>query len=528
MAGSADEAVERALGAVLRDHGWDVAARARRLRGSLNDVLGAEADEHRAAVDAVVLAVEEGIVTDLLRLGRGGAEDAVPAMTARLGEWGLAPGPAAWAVRTWASHLPAPTIQPPGTEPQAPASTTLPPHPTAAEVVAAAAPPVAPTVAPTVAPAVAPTSAPRAAPPVGPTELPAPRPATERAGRRRPRGRALAVAGAATLLLAGGVATAVAMSGRDGERPPGPTPTTRASDVAETAPTAAEPGEVLVAREARVPVLTKRLAMAARTGGVRVARLGEVDTVGSGEDARSAPEGGRLIAFRLADWDCGSDACRSWDRLGLTLDVDGTTRELPSTGTTDTFAVAVPADSRQVDLVLEAGGATQTLSLLDGEPGRDNIAVLARSGRVDEVGARFTMTESTSIAFSYDGVARSSVPRDVTVVRAELTWFVGKRHPSSPRDAFLKVDSHYTVPIGSYADTESAFEPREMVFVARDGTRYRARDLDPGPGVNAVFEVPATVKGGTLVLGGASYPVQSSVGPFTRTLTSRSVPLRFG
>ncbi|TGN62650.1 hypothetical protein EXE59_00775 [Nocardioides eburneiflavus] len=133
MAGRSDEAVARALGEVLRDHGWDVAASARRLRGSLNDVLGAEADEHRAAVDAVVLAVEEGVVTDLLDAGRENLDDVLPDLTTRLAEWGLAPAPAAWAVRTWATHLPAATIKPPATMPPAPEPATMPqaPEPTA-------------------------------------------------------------------------------------------------------------------------------------------------------------------------------------------------------------------------------------------------------------------------------------------------------------------------------------------------------------------------------------------------------------
>jgi hypothetical protein len=144
------------------------------------------------------------------------------------------------------------------------------------------------------------------------------------------------------------------------------------------------------------------------------------------------------------------------------------------------------------------------------------------------VGARFTMTERTSTPFNYDGVDRVSVPRDVTVSRAELIWFDDDARPSSPRRAFLKVRSHYTIPIGSYAGTEYAFEAREMVFVAADGTTYEARDLDDGAGVDAVFEVPAGLKGGRLVLGGDSYPAASGSIQFTRTLSRKSVPLRFG
>jgi hypothetical protein len=67
-----------------------------------------------------------------------------------------------------------------------------------------------------------------------------------------------------------------------------------------------------------------------------------------------------------------------------------------------------------------------------------------------------------------------------------------------------------------------------MSFVGADGTTYRARDLDGGPGIEAAFEVPAGLKGGRLVLGGGSYTAQSEAGPFTRTVAGRSVDLRFG
>jgi hypothetical protein len=517
VTGRSDEAVARALGEVLRDHGWDVAASARRLRGSLNDVLGAEADEHRAAVDAVVLAVEEGIVPDLLEAGRENLEDALPALTARLAEWGLAPAPAAWAVRTWAAHLPATTIQPPATRPPAQEPTTLPPAATAPEADVTLAPP-GPAKDATVLP---PTGTPN---PVRP-----PRPA-----RRRPSGRAVAVAGAVLVLMAGGVATAVALNGGDTEEPgrgDAGSATGAPDETVETEaapPPPAEPGVVLAAPGVRAPRVEGPLAMAGRSGGVRIAQLGEVDSVAVEDVERSAPEGGRLVAFRLAKWACGSESCRPWRELGLKVAVDGERQALPAARSTDTYVVAVPADARKADLVLRADGLTQTLSLLDAEPGKDNIAVLARSGRVDRVGERFTLTERTSTPFNYDGVDRLSVPRDVTVSRAELTWFAGGVHPSSPRKAFLKVSSHYTIPLGSYAGSEYAFEPREMVFVAADGTTYEARDLDDGAGVNAVFEVPAGLKGGRLVLGGDSYAALSGSTQFTRTLTRKAIPLRFG
>ncbi|TGN62649.1 hypothetical protein EXE59_00770 [Nocardioides eburneiflavus] len=341
------------------------------------------------------------------------------------------------------------------------------------------------------------------------------------------------------VLMAGGVATAVALTGGEKDREPpkgaGVSDTGASGEtdepqpVPEPEPAPADPGLVLAAPDVEAPGVEKVLAMAGRTGGVRVARLGDVDTVVVDGVERSAPEGGRLVAFRLARWACGSEKCRPWDQLGLKVSVDGVRQALPTAASRDTFVVAVPADAREVDLVMRADGLTQTLSLLDAKPGRGNIAVLARSGRLDRVGARFTMTERTSTPFSYDGVDRVSVPRVVTVSRAELIWFHDDARPSSPRKAFLKVRSSYTIPLGSYAGVENAFEAREMVFVAGDGTTYEARDLDESDGgVDAVFEVPAGLKGGRLVLGGGSYPVVSGSTQFTRTLTRKSITLTFG
>ena len=138
MAAKSEEAVAVALSIVLRDHGWAVASSARRLRGGLSDVLGADTDEHRGVLDALVLAVEEGIVDELHDAGRDGVGTVLPDLVARLSEWGLTGERATWAVLTWAEMLPEATLpppdltaEPPGTRPEALAPTTLPPLVTA-------------------------------------------------------------------------------------------------------------------------------------------------------------------------------------------------------------------------------------------------------------------------------------------------------------------------------------------------------------------------------------------------------------
>lgn len=531
MAAQSDEAVAIALTTVLRDHGWAGASSARRLRGALSDVLGADADAHRGLLDALVLAVEDGVVQELRGVGRDGVGAVFPDLVARLCEWGLTTERATWAVQTWAAVLPAATlpppdltvpppaltVPPPDTRPETPGRTTLPPMVTAPSSPAADLRAAAPGPSPDV------------------TQAPALPPRPDGPGVARPparpsrRGAALvAVAAVLVVLVGAGVAAAKKWTGDEPERRrstagSGETSTTPSPEVP---PTPAKGGTVVAAVGLSVPATDAGAAMAAAKGGVRITRLGEVEAVGSGDDVRSAPEGGRLVAFKLADWPCDRESCRPWSRLGLRVVVGGDERRLPVADGGDTFVVAVPADVSDVELVMKADKLTQSLSLMTGDPGPDNVAVLARSGRVDRIGDRFSLVERTDAEIDYGGVVTDTVPRDVKVTRAELTFFTVHGRPSSPRRAFLKLRAEYTIPFGP-SRGPFAFDLAEVGFVARDGTRYTARDIDSGPGVNAVFEVPADLRGGTFRLGGGSYPTTGDGETVTRTLAERTITVSF-
>ena len=426
MTRKSQEAVTAALSAVLRDHGWAVAGDAKRLRAALSDVLGADADEHRGVLDSLVVAADEGVVDELREAGREGVESVLPGQVERLAGWGLAPDLAAWAVRAWAAQLPETTLapqptpavawpaeevsvtaEPPETWPRVVAPTTLPPASTTPSRVSPAADPVLASADLTVIPES-----------LGQTNGPA-----HERPRVSGRGAVVVAAVVGVVLVAGGVAAAVPWSGTAPEaRTPEASRSASAFSQAGASPTAPPPpadaGDLVVADGTRVPVAERRPAMAARTGGVRIAALGEVETVGIGEQERSAPDGGRLIAFRVVDWPCERGSCRSWSTLGLEVAVGTQAQRLPREGGADTFVVAVPAAARKVDLVMKVDGTTQSLSLLTGEAGRKNIAVLARSGRVDRIGERFTLTEQTSVAFDYGDTTTDTVPRNVTVSRA--------------------------------------------------------------------------------------------------------------
>jgi hypothetical protein len=132
------DVVRAALQQALEDYGRRLTEDPARLRAVLNDALGSGSADCRAAVDAVVLAAEQGVVADLVSR-RGGAPDAAAdaGATSELGRWGLSSETAGWVVATWSTVLrgatsvpadpPADTAAPATTAPPALAETAPPP-----------------------------------------------------------------------------------------------------------------------------------------------------------------------------------------------------------------------------------------------------------------------------------------------------------------------------------------------------------------------------------------------------------------
>jgi hypothetical protein len=98
--------VAAALDQVLSDNGWLAGSRPAPLRAALSDVLGPEADTHRAELDALVVSAEEGIPSRMRTAGRAGAAGLASELTERLVAWGMAESLAASVVDTWASLVP--------------------------------------------------------------------------------------------------------------------------------------------------------------------------------------------------------------------------------------------------------------------------------------------------------------------------------------------------------------------------------------------------------------------------------------
>ena len=190
-----------------------------------------------------------------------------------------------------------------------------------------------------------------------------------------------------------------------------------------------------------------------------------------------------------------------------------------------TYVVAVPADTDDVELVMKADGQRQTLSLVTGEPGPTNIAVLGRDDRVAKIDAQVQVDEHYSQEFRWpDGSGRADVVRNAEVRTASLHYFMMEKEPRSPKRAFLWVDADYTRPYGD--DTRYVFRPGEIKLRDHDGVVHKARDLDPTAGVHTVFDVPADIRRATLIIYGTRYDTVNGEA-FSVTLDPVAIPIRF-
>lgn len=492
MAENSRHAVAAALGAVVRDHGWLLAAHPSRLRGMLNDVLGADAEDCRALVDAVVVAAEEGIAARVREAGPEGLSAVRSELVGRLEEWGMSSERAGWVVQAWGGLLPSLTARPPAT----------------AGLEETAPQPVM-------------------------TELPewgTPQEPVEGGGPGRSRWVWVAVGVAAVVAVAAGVAGVIAGVGDDGHEGAG-----RGSSESEPPPAEET---ALVATDTVSPLLEPAggtSAMGSKNGGVQLTYLSPVSSFGEGREARSAPAGGQLIGFTLADWECEVE-CVSYKTLGLHVRVGSSLRPLPA-APVDTYVVAVPGGipdegpGTDVELVMVADGYTQTLSLTTGAPGSDNIDLLARDwnewGYVD-LSQRFQLVMSTSVRLTWeDGVVRDSTRLRVKVDGASLSFFDEGRRPSSPDRAFLRLDASFSYAFEKKEQNHIWWSEQER-FVDDQGRAYRPTDVDKRPYIlDLVYEVPGNLTGGAFHIGGVRNLTSTTGVPYRERISHKAIKVDF-
>jgi Protein of unknown function (DUF2510) len=287
----------------------------------------------------------------------------------------------------------------------------------------------------------------------------------------------------------------------DLKRPDGKSPPSGAGGLTVPAPPAAERDVFTTSDLGPVPTpatSAETAVMVGRDTGVKLVSAGYVPRYGSGDEARSAPAGERLIAFRVTELDGDLGAESMWDEL--TVAIPGKTpQKVPQSDTgSDYEVIAVPA-STTAQLTLTDGGYTQTLSLPDGKPGSQNLAVLTRQHREVTVNS----TQGVSMTLSSGGVSRSDT-FTTTLTGVDLDFWSSKKptlHASTPDHALLTIDMTFTSAVlGS--DT-FGFPTGLLALKLPSGTTVKAQNVATAGSVLNVFEVPANLTSATIVATGA-------------------------
>ncbi|MFL6154951.1 MAG: hypothetical protein ACJ72D_02590, partial [Marmoricola sp.] len=320
-----------------------------------------------------------------------------------------------------------------------------------------------------------------------------------------------------TVLVGAAIGTVVGSEGDGGSR----TPVVSRLDVLAADTLSAAP-------KATPTRLTKPRGVGSRFAGLGLLALSEEDSVPTSRGDRRAPDGGTLITFRVGDWACEIKPCKDWKTLKPTVEVDGNAQDLP-TGD-DTFVLSLPPGTSDVRLVIDDQNYTQSIALLgDAVDDDQNIALLARKGAVKQVALNTTyqLAEHTSMPLTdASGAQVDQFVRTAVVDYAQLRFFLNGSTPSRPDRAFLVVNAYYSYAGGT---GRYAFDPAEAVFVAKDGSRYRAKDLDPSPqGALLGFEVPADVRSGTFVVGGSTEKTSTTGITYTSDLQQLRQPVNLG
>lgn len=231
--------------------------------------------------------------------------------------------------------------------------------------------------------------------------------------------------------------------------------------------------------------------------GVRLEAAGQIARYGSGDDARSAPAGEKLIAFQLALIE--GDVSGSGTARPQLVVPGGATRSIPeTTGSDEWVIVAVPSNSTPV-LQLADAGYTQTLTLPDGKAGANNLAVLARSHRTQTL----SFGASVPIKLSRGG-RTASATWHATATFASLDYWIPNhedQHARDPHSAVLSMALEYTDP--DSPGKTYGFDPALLQLKITGGGTVHARNVAAANKIFDVFDVPASFTGGTVYITGS-------------------------
>jgi uncharacterized protein DUF2510 len=254
--------------------------------------------------------------------------------------------------------------------------------------------------------------------------------------------------------------------------------------------------------------------MVALRGGVKLTKVGQIGRYGTGDAARGAPPGRRLVAFTYM-YVPGQVANNSPapNQLGVSVN-GGAARRLPPVKGTQAVVVAVPNNGR-ADLVLDADGVRQTLALPSGAPGTRNLAVLRRTS----IDATVAVNRPISFRFNRPGNV-TTLAGTLTVTHALLGYWTddGQHHASDGNHALLWMDFRFQAP---HQARETGVDAPLLKLTPAGGQSIVAKDVDPTSRVFAVFEVPATFAKGTVTISGSESgnPAISVVTPISFPVT---------
>jgi hypothetical protein len=281
-----------------------------------------------------------------------------------------------------------------------------------------------------------------------------------------------------------------------------------------------------------VPAAAKTAVMGTDSGAVALTKLGTVSRYGTGDDARSAPSGEKLIAFQtgpfqvdgVAEDDLTSSAKISVD--------GGTGRAVPDRSGTGAYTVvAVPTSAKAVDLTLSSGGVAQSISLLTGKPAAGNIVVYARQNRSVVTPQTTTLTYAFAPAVSFaDGSSGTSEAATVTFNDADLSYTNSAGGTSvtasSPANAILHISVTWS---GTHDPGDFGFPPGLLTFTPTGGTAVAAVNTAGADSIYNTFDVPGNVTTGTLTIGGSvSLKYGNAAGTYTESVpTAVAIPITF-
>jgi hypothetical protein len=285
------------------------------------------------------------------------------------------------------------------------------------------------------------------------------------------------------------------------------------------------PGTLQELPKAKPTTLEKPLAIGSRNAGVAVVAVSEPDSVDTSDGRRRAPDGGSLVVFKIGDWSCQETPCKPWTTLKPKVQADDLVKDLPTHG--DTFVIAVAAGTGELRLVVDDAGYRQSVSLLGDNPGAKNITLLSQHAAAKKLtlNKSVRLTEQTDIQFrGSNGALVNQFVRNAVVDYAQRTFFWGDLLPSSPGKAFLVVSTSYAYP---GREQRYAFAASEVTFVTDDGKSYPATGSQTAGSSLLSFEIPGSVTSGDLVFGGSTGKTASNGVPYTSTVSTARVPIKF-